>query len=91
MAKLKLSSGYCDSTIVQPGCQPCKTKIRHRYSGHQSEIKGILIALANATIDKLCYIFTDSWTITDGLADWSATLDTMDWKIKDSLFEATNC
>lgn len=50
-----------------------------------SQVKVIPIALANVTIDKLCYIFTDSWTIDNGLVDWSATWRTTDWQIKDTV------
>ena len=57
--KLKLDSGYRDSTVVQPGCQPCQTKTWHDCSDHLSEIKGILLTLITVATDELYYIFTD--------------------------------
>jgi hypothetical protein len=47
-----------------------------------AEVKAILTALANVPFDEPYYIFSNSWTVANGLAIWSSIWKTTDWQIK---------
>lgn len=63
MAKLKSDGVHWATETVHLQGQLFRTENGHGHSAQWGELKAVLIALANTTLDKPHYIFTDSLVV----------------------------
>lgn len=85
LAKLRPDGVQWAAATARPQCQVCKTKSRRDHASQWTELKAVLMSLANPPLDEPRYIFTNFWVVANslsGLPDESLQIG----RLKKSLF-----